>query len=358
MPEHNAFTKKNAGASGYRKVFNVRYIILVAALILPFVFLFYPRTADPANIFTYHYMLMDTTVEIRFQAVDSRSAEEIKDKVIGEMERLENLFSRTIKDSEISSINNSAGLRPVQVSTEVLHVVEKSLSYAQLSGGAFDPTVAPLVDLWGFLGQEFRVPTAHEIETALTLVDYQLVEVDATAETVYLPLAGMSLELGGIAKGYIIDRALAVLVQAGVQDAFLNAGGDIGLLGSRPDGSPWRIGVRHPRDNREIVAVVPVRDKAVTTSGDYQRFFEENNIRYHHLLDPFTGLPARSLASVTIIAPTALESDALSTAVFILGPEEGMALIERLPNVEAILVTPDLEILISSGLEGVAQLHQ
>ncbi|MCJ7806719.1 MAG: FAD:protein FMN transferase [Clostridia bacterium] len=315
------------------------------------------QSRSSENLHVNYLMTMDTSVELRFTGGSSKDAVLIREDVVHEMERLEALFSRSIAGSDVSLINDSAGLRPVRVDSEVLYVTERAVIYAGLSEGAFDPTIAPLIDLWGFLGQNYRVPTAVERIKSLPLVDYTLIEVDEKQTTVYLQHQGMSLDLGGIAKGFIVDQALQVLMTAGVEHAFINAGGDIGLIGSKPDGSPWRIGVRHPRDEEKIIAVLPAIGGAVVTSGDYQRVFEEEGVSYHHILDPETGLPARELISVTIIAQTAIEADALSTAVFVLGSARGMALIEQLPGVEGILITPELKILVSSGLVDIVELY-
>jgi len=189
------------------------------------------------------------------------------------------------------------------------------------------------------------------------LVDYTVLEIDRELSTVYLPVTGMALELGGIAKGYIVDQTMQVLLAEGIEHAYVNAGGDIGLIGTKSDGSPWRIGVRHPRDANKIIAVLSASGGAVVTSGDYERAFIEAGISYHHILNPKTGMPARELTSVTIIAKTAIEADALSTTIFVLGPLKGMALIEQLTGVEGILITPDLQVLISSGLQGLVELE-
>jgi len=317
----------------------------------------YSQTLDAASTFTYHHVTMDTMVELRFQSDSRRAAEEIRDQVFAEIERLEKLFSRTIEESDVVAVNRQAGRSEVAVSPEVFYVVEQSLYYAGLSEGAFDPTVAPLVDLWGFMDDaEQRVPEQDEISRALNLVDYRLVEILPAKNEIFLPVENMALELGGIAKGYIVDRTLEVLDEAGVEHAFVNAGGDIGLIGTRPDGEPWRIGVRNPRLEQELIAIIPGEDMAVVTSGDYERTFEKDGVKYHHILDPESGKPARYLAGVTITAPTALKADVLSTAVFVLGPEKGMELIESLGEVEGILITPELDIYVSSGLEDAAEI--
>ncbi|HOL16842.1 MAG TPA: FAD:protein FMN transferase [Bacillota bacterium] len=310
----------------------------------------------PGQIYSYRHMALDTVLELRLEADSKREAEAVKDQVFAEIERLEASLSRSFGGSDISRVNAAAGKEAVTVSPETISVTSAALEYAALSEGAFDPTIAPLLDRWGFLDRRYRVPGPEEIEADLPLVNYRLLELNREQQTIFLPQAGMSLDLGGIAKGFIIDRGLAILSQAGIKHAFLNAGGDIGLLGTRPDGEPWRIGVLHPREENSFMAVVPVSGGAVVTSGDYERTFEVEGVQYHHILDPATGKPATQLVSVTIVASTATEADALSTAVFVLGPSRGMALVEQLPGVEAILVTPEMEILVSSGLKDIIEL--
>ena len=309
------------------------------------------RGSPEGQFFNFHHMAMDTTIELRIQAESRREAEALSGQLFAEIKRLEALLSRTIPGSDLDLVNRMAGKEAVAVSPDTLAVARLAVQYAQLTEGAFDPTVAPLMDLWGFVGRQFRVPSPGELEEVLPRVDFSLVEIDSVNSTIYLPRAGMSLDFGGIAKGYIVDRGLELLKAAGIRSAFLNAGGDIGLLGSKPDGTPWRIGVSHPREDDQFSAVLPLSGVAVVTSGDYERFFEEGGVRYHHLLDPGTGRPARALSSVTVIAPTAVKADALSTALFVLGPEQGLALVERLPGVEAVLVTAGMEVLISTGLQ-------
>jgi thiamine biosynthesis lipoprotein len=324
---------------------------LAVVLLLVSVSFFTSRGRPAGQIFQYQHMLMDTAVEIRFESGSSREANRLKEAVFGEMERLERLLSRSIAGSDIDLVNRQAGQQPVPVSLETLALLGEALRYARLSGGAFDPTVAPLLDRWGFLGQQYRLPSPPEIEAALRLVDYNLVGLDTGRGTVFLANAGMAVDLGGIAKGYIVDRGMEVLKEAGVRNAFINAGGDIGLIGSRPNGTPWRIGIKHPRLDQKYAGILSLSGSlAVVTSGDYERVFEHEGRRYHHILDPETGYPAASLASVTVVAPTATEADALSTTLFVIGPERGMALVESLPHVEAVLITPGMELLVSSGL--------
>lgn len=334
-----------------------RYIIpLVVVLFL--VGYLYSRSHHAVSTFTYSYTTMDTVVEIRFQAAGSRKAEKTKNEVFAEIERLEKLLSRSVAGSDVYRINKKAGIEPVAVNPETFYVAEQAISFAALSGGAFDPTIAPVTDLWGFFsGQDYRVPGEDEIEIALSYVDYEMVELDPRAGTVYLPHENMGLELGGIAKGYIVDRALDIFIKKGIEHAYVNAG-DIGLLGTRPDGLPWRIGIRHPRDKSQIIAVLSLADRGIDTSGDYERAFEKDGIKYHHILDPATGMPASGLASVTVVAETTLEADVLSTAAFVLGTDRGLALVESIPGVEAVFCTPELEITVSSGLEEMIEMNE
>lgn len=289
--------------------------------------------------------LMDTSVDI---SAYGRDAETHVKRALGEMERLEEVLSRHIVESEVARINANAG-DWVSISDDTLAVISLALQIGDMTEGAFDITVGNLVSLWGFGTGSYKVPSEEEIAAALATVDYRKVELDKTGKRVRIP-AGTVLDLGGIAKGYIVDQARSYLMKQRIQRAIVNAGGDISVIGSRPDGNPWRVGVQNPNDPSQISWVIPLQNNSVVTSGDYQRFFIQDGQRWHHILDPRTGYPARELKSVTIVAQTAAEGDALSTAVFVLGWEKGRELVERLPGVEGILVGSDNQVWISSGL--------
>ncbi|MDY6826715.1 MAG: FAD:protein FMN transferase [Bacillota bacterium] len=315
------------------------------------------RVAAANEQSVYYRTTMDTSVELRFNAPPSSGPDLIAEKTFAEMENLEALLSRSISSSEVRAINRKAGEAPVPVEFETYHLVSQALQYAASSGGAFDPTIGPLIDLWGFLGQEYRLPGDAEIEAVLPLVDHDIVEMNPDKKTVYLPREGMALDLGGIAKGYIIDGVVDFLVDLGVKSAFVNAGGDIKLLGPGPEDRPWRVGIRHPRKENRVIAVLNLESGAIVTSGDYERTFTANGINYHHLLNPDTGYPARGLASVTVVAGTAIAADALSTALFVLGVEEGLKLIEKVPGAEGVFITTDLEIIVTEGLSDIIELE-
>lgn len=354
MPD-NYKENQNSNKSSGRGIPRVYFpLILLVGLAVAYIA---TQNFSTSQLHTFQLVTMDTVVELSFSGPDNRKAGQIKEEVLQEIERLEALFSRTRPESEVSEVNRQAGILSVSVGAEVFHVAEQAYAYARISDGAFDPTIAPLIDLWGFLDHNYRVPGTAEILETLPLVDYTRLELVREEQSLFLPEENMGLELGGIAKGFIVDRILDLLKAAGIEHAFVNAGGDIGMIGSRPDGEKWRIGIRNPREEERIIAVLPAAAGSIVTSGDYERAFTEDGINYHHILDPKTGLPARELISVTIVAGEAVEADAISTAVFVLGPEKGLDLIEKRTGVEGLLITPQMEIIISSGLENIVELH-
>jgi thiamine biosynthesis lipoprotein len=266
--------------------------------------------------------------------------------VFARLREIEGRMSANAADTEVARINRYAGVAPVPVSGEVLTVLSAALRYAELSGGAFDPTVGPLVKLWGIGTEHARIPAEGEIRGALGLVNWRDVIIDTAAGTVFLPKAGMELDLGAIAKGYAADEAAALIKGAGISGALIDLGGNIYALGSKGKGAPWRIAVQDPLDARGVyIGVLELGEKSVVTSGVYERFLEAGGRRYHHILSTADGYPAdRGLLSVTVIADASIDADALSTALFVLGYEEGRSLVDSLENVEALFVFQDLSI--------------
>jgi thiamine biosynthesis lipoprotein len=256
--------------------------------------------------------------------------------------------------SELDLVNLNAGIGPVAVGAGLLEVLEEARRYAELSGGAFDPTVGPLVALWGIGGENPRVPAGEEIQAALALVDWRDLVIDRAAGTAFLRRRGQALDLGAIAKGYAADQAAAVLRRGRLRRALVDLGGNIFALGERPGRESWRIGVQDPLEERgNYLGVLRVKDKSVVTSGVYERYFEEGGRRYHHILSTRDGYPVQNgLLSVTIVAGRSIDADALSTACFALGPERGLALVESLPDTEAVFVGADRGLTLSSGAAG------
>jgi thiamine biosynthesis lipoprotein len=303
--------------------------------------------------------LMSTMVEITAVGTEEESRQAMR-LAFEEIRRIDSLMSVYNPDSEISRINEAAGKSAVRVSADTLKVINESLRIARLTDGALDITVAPLMELWGFGNDENRVPPDDELQEKLPLVDYTKILVDADSSTVRLDLPGMRIDVGGIAKGYAVDSAIRVMKEAGIRNALISAGGDIYAMGTPPGKESWRIGIRHPRDRSDLLGILALKDRAVATSGDYENFFEVDGKRYCHIMDTRTGRPVRGIMSVTILADTSAEADALATAVFPLGADKGMKLIESLEGVDGIIVTgseaDDMKIMMSSGLEGKIQL--
>ena len=296
--------------------------------------------------------LMETFINITVYTNDEKSGQMAVRRVLDIMQSLEKDLSRHLDNSPVSNINQQAGVEKVEVPDNVFELLELGKKMGEETKGAFDITVTPLLELWGFGTVVPRVPTEEELEEVLNLVDYQQIQLSEEENAVFLPKKGMALDLGGIAKGYIVDRGIEKLIELKIQSAFLDVGGDIRVVGTKPDGTPWRIGIQHPRNRDEIIAVLSLTDRAVVTSGDYERFFMENNIKYHHLLDPATGRPAdKGLVSVTVIALDAVMADIFSTAFFIMGKEESLRMAESRPEIDVVLVTEELEVYFSAGIE-------
>lgn len=272
-------------------------------------------------------------------------------EVFSRMDELEQLLSRYVEDSTVSQLNRDAG-GPMAVSLEVYEVVRHGVAYSQLSDGAFDITIGPLIELWDVGGDNPRVPTKTEIDAARAQVDYRNVILLESGRRILLEKTGMQIDLGGIAKGFAADEAANMLREMGHDHAIVNLGGNIVAIGSRPDETPWRIGIQHPEKTRgDTIAIFEITDKTVVTSGKYERFFVQDNIRYHHIIDTKTGYPVENeLASVTIITDSSMKADALSTAVFTLGLSDGLKLIRGFDGVEGVLVTEDDVIHLTEGI--------
>ncbi|HHY92928.1 MAG TPA: FAD:protein FMN transferase, partial [Firmicutes bacterium] len=294
--------------------------------------------------------MMDTVITITAYGAGAPAA---VDAALAEMRRIADLMNADDPQSEVSRVNANAGQRPVRVSPETFQLLQLAQRYAQLSDGAFDVTVRPLVVLWGIGKKDKYVPSDADIARARSLVNYRDLVLDEATRTVYLKRPGMGIDLGGAAKGYAADRARDVLVRAGIRSALIDAGGNIWAVGKRPDGQLWRIGIRNPRPEHggELLAVLPSEDLTLVTSGDYERYFMKSGVRYHHIFDPHTGRPARRAISATIVGKNSGEADILSTTVFVLGPERGLELIRKLGNLEAVVVTPEEKIVSTGNLE-------
>ena len=291
--------------------------------------------------------IMGTRVAVELWADDAALAARAMQAVIDEMQRTDRLMSTYKPESQLSQVNAHAHERPVRVDADILDVVERGLEMSRLSAGAFDITYASVGYLYDY--RAHQRPSEAQIAEALPGVDWRQVQVDRAAGTIRFLRPGVRIDLGGIAKGYAVDRSVERLRALGIRHAMVNAGGDTRLLGDRR-GKPWVVGIRDPRNEGRMVTRLPLADEAISTSGDYERYFEEDGVRYHHILEPGTGRPAREVRSATVLGADATLTDALSTAVFVLGVARGMELVARLEGVEAVIVDAEGRIFYSDGL--------
>jgi FAD:protein FMN transferase len=296
-------------------------------------------------------LLMGTLVQITAVGSNEQIAGQAASAGFAEIRRLEGLLSTWISTSEMSHVNAAAGLKPVAVSPETMTILKWSLEIARLTGGAFNIAVGPAVEAWNVV-QEPRIPDDAELVRLMPLLDLAQVHLNEEDGTVFLSRPHMRIDVGGIGKGFAADRAVAAMRAAGALAGVVALSGDIKTFGRMPDERGFIFGIRHPRVEGALLARVELQDEAISTAGDYERFFEKDGVMYHHILDPRTLLPARACQSVTIIAREGVMADGLDTGIFILGPERGMELVERLPDVEALIVDRNGKVWISSGLGG------
>lgn len=298
-------------------------------------------------------MAMGSQLRVGAWTTDEARAVAAIEDIFKEFDRLEGLLSVWKDGSDVVRINRNAGLAPVRVSDDTIAVLQQAAEISELTRGKFDITFGALSDIWRFdHDQDNVVPDRQLIEIRLPRIDYRAVQVDATARTAFINKPNTQVHLGGIGKGYAVDRAIALLRAGGFADFIIQSGGDLYVAGTN-GGAPWTLGIADPRGTHEPFATLDVRDGTFSTSGDYERFFMKDGRRYHHIIDPDYGEPSvGGCRSVTIVADRAVIADALSTGVFLLGPHDGMKLIEQLPGVEGVIVTAENEVMVSSGLRG------
>lgn len=294
-------------------------------------------------------MHMGTLVTVTAVSFDTQLSDRAVQAAFDEIKRLERLLSTWRSDSELSQVNAEAGRRPVKVSRETFVVVGRSLEMARLTHGGFNIALGPAIEAWSVTERQ-QIPDDQTLEQLKLLVDWTSIQLDQKAQTIYLPRKGMRLDVGGVGKGYAADRAVEVMKRAGAKGGVVALSGDIKAFGVLPDRTGFPVGIKHPRDEGALIGVIDLQDEAISTAGDYERFFERDGTRYHHILDPHTLQPARGCQSVTVIAKEGIMADGLDTGIFVLGPKNGMALVEHLPDVEAIIVDANGTMLVSSGL--------
>ena len=283
---------------------------------------------------------------------DDKDVQAVKADIFERVQHLEEIMTMKSDSSEVSMINEAAGKEPVKVSQETFDVIKASLYYSEISGGMFDISVGPLVQLWGIGTDDARVPEQQEIDQALSYINYKDIILDEEAMTVMLAKEGMMIDLGAIAKGYVADKITDLLIENDVKSAIINLGGNVYIHGDK-DGADFKIGVQNPFNTRgEFIGIYKGTDKSVVTSGAYERFFEQDGKSYHHILSTETGYPVdNEIASTTIISAKSIDGDALSTSSFALGVDKGLELIESLDDVDAIFITKDKKIYLTENLK-------
>lgn len=302
-------------------------------------------------------MHMGTLVTITAAARTEVAAQAAMTAGFQEIRRLEELLSTWIPTSDLSRVNQAAGREPVKVDQDTMVLLTRSQEVAGLTEGSFNVAIGPAVDAWGFYGRS-RVPEASELAALRPLVDLEQVRLDPITRTVYLARPGMRIDVGGIGKGFAADLAAEAMKRAGAFGGVVALSGDMRTFGLAPDDTRYLFAIKHPRKEGAVLARVELQDEAISTAGDYERSFERNGVRYHHILDPRTLQPAQGCQSVTVVAREGVLADGLDTGIFVMGPRRGMELVEKLAGVEAVIVDREGNILISSGLKDRIQIVQ
>lgn len=295
--------------------------------------------------------MLGSPFEVTAVANDTIKANEYIDLAVAEVKRIENLISDWIPTTQISEINRNAGIKPVKVDTEVFELVERSIKISQITNGAFDISYASMDKIWKFDGSMKLMPTEDAIKKSVAKIGYKNIILNPKEQTVFLKLEGMKLGLGGIGQGYIADKVKDLLFSKGCLSGIINVSGDINVWGKQPDGKPWTVGIVNPLNKNKIFATFPIEDSAVETSGSYEKYVNFNGIRYSHIIDPRTGYPASGIVSVSVFAKQTEIADAMATAIFVLGVEVGLDLVNQIKGLECIIVDDKGKIHSSNGID-------
>ncbi|MBB4077603.1 thiamine biosynthesis lipoprotein [Lewinella aquimaris] len=295
--------------------------------------------------------LMGCNFDLTVVAADEGSAKDYLDLAVAEIQRIERLISSWDSTSQTSAINRMAGTAPVVVDRELFDLIQRANGISRLTDGAFDLTYAALDRIWAFDGSMTRMPDREAVRASVAKVGYRHIRLDPESSSVYLPEAGMKIGFGAIGKGYAADRARELLERAGVKGGIINASGDLTAWGTRADGQEWKVAITNPLNREKAFAWFPISDRAVVTSGDYEKFVTFEGVRYTHIIDPRTGYPSSGIVSATVFAPKAELADALATAVFVMGIETGLDFINQLPEIDLIIVDEKNQLHVSNGID-------
>ncbi|MCW9031800.1 MAG: FAD:protein FMN transferase [Gammaproteobacteria bacterium] len=315
---------------------------------ITFLFVFLTHTPAYAEWYKANKAIMGTAINVELWHDNKKIAEANIQRVFDEMHRIDRLMSPYKQNSEVSLINANASNHPLKISSELFELIKKSINISKLSNGAFDITFASVGYMYDY--RKKQQPTKEEISKRLKSINYQNIKLDSSMQSIFFTQANTRIDLGGIAKGHAVDNAIKLLQQHGIKQAMISAGGDTRIIGDK-NGRPWYVGIRHPRNKNKSAVILPLNNTAISTSGDYERYFIKDNIRHHHIINPSTGDSARELRSVSILGSNSTTTDALSTTVFILGLQKGMKLVSSLKDIEAIIIDNNGQMHYSSGLK-------
>ena len=295
--------------------------------------------------------LMGNRFDISIVAKDSASAQLNIDKVIAEVSRIENLISDWIPETQISQVNQNAGIKPIKVDKEVFELTKRALHLSKITNGAFDISFAAMDRIWKFDGSMTQMPTPQAIKKSVAKVGYKNIILNKKNSTIYLRKKGMKIGFGALGEGYAADKCRDMMLAEGIEAGIVNASGDMSTWGKQPDGSDWNIGITDPSDRSELFAVVPLQQSAVVTSGSYEKFVIFEAKRYSHIINPATGYPASGLSSVTIFGPSAEIANGFSTSIMVLGKDAGLKFLDQFPDYSCILVTDNNEFITSKNID-------
>ncbi|MFD2599261.1 FAD:protein FMN transferase [Sphingobacterium corticis] len=316
--------------------------LLIATLAISL--LGYPSVSAQDVLVRKQTTLMGSVFEITIVDVDSASAKKNIEVVIAEIDRIENLISEWRPHTQISQVNQQAGIRPVKVDREVFELTKRAIAYSEMSDGAFDISVAGLDKVWRFDGSVDTLPSGEELQKSIARVGYENIFLDSLKSTIYLKNCGMKIGFGSIGKGYAADKGRELMERSGVKGGIVNASGDMAMWGNPPKQKFWKIGVDDPFHSNKIVKTLKIKSGAIATSGSTQKFVEFDGVRYSHIINPKTGYPSTGLTSATVYGPSAEFANALSTSIMVLGAEQGRKLIKRYPNYRYIFVSDNGDI--------------
>ncbi len=307
----------------------------------PFLYLFFLFIVNPVQtqeIFHKQLLLMGSRFDITVVEDDAEKAGLYINTAIDEIKRIEKLISSWDPESQTSRINKNAGIAPVKVDKELFDLIARSLIISKLTDGAFDISYASMDRIWKFDGSMTKMPPEEIIKQSVEKIGYQNIILDHDNQTVFLKLKGMKIGFGGIGKGYAADKAKQLLIEKGVQSGIINASGDMNTWGKQPDGKDWMVAITNPMDKNKAFALLPIKEGAVVTSGDYEKYVVFDGVRYSHIINPKTGYPAKGIVSATVFAPKAELADALATSVFVMGIKVGIDRINQIPGVECVII--------------------